>query len=124
MQVEGEAGLERFFAIGWIPVCPLCFMERYPRTGMKSVWDRSCRMRIRGFPPNAEAIRRFVAAGGFIDVAYVDKADANEILLVADIDIDFDKAEDFEWVKSTVEQYFARYWIRNLQFDVVHVQDA
>jgi len=81
-------------------------------------------MRIRGFLPAAEAIRQFIEMGGFIDYLYVDKADAHEILLMGDVDVDLDKAEDFDAAKSAVEQHFARYWIRNLQFDLVHIEDT
>lgn len=87
---------------------------------------KSARLRIRN-DPHSEYVEKFILTSvdqSLIDFVYVDSVVPGEaIVLVGDLDVDFDQPEDFASAKSVIEAMLARYWIRNLEFDVIHVAD-
>jgi hypothetical protein len=70
------------------------------------------RIKIVGFE-DARTIED-VFASDMVDVAYVDQITPDAIYVIGDVGIDFERPEDFAWVKEAIEATLAQYNVTNL----------
>jgi hypothetical protein len=56
-----------------------------------------------------------IFASSMVDVAYIDEVTPDAIYVIGDIGINFERPEDFVWVKEVIEATLAQYNVRNLE---------
>jgi hypothetical protein len=76
------------------------------------------RMRIGGF--RDASIIEDIFASSMVDVAYVDEVTPDAIYVIGDVWIDFDRPEDFAWVKDVIETTLEEYGVRELEITVTN----
>ena len=74
------------------------------------------RIKIVGFEDAKEI--EDVFASCMVDVAYVDEVTTDAIYVTGDVGIDFEKREDFEWVKEVIEVTMAHEGAEKLEISL------
>jgi hypothetical protein len=71
------------------------------------------RIKIVGF--NDANVIKDIFASSMVDVAYIDEVTPDAIYIIGDVGIDFQKPDDFEWIKEVIEDTLAQHDLRNLR---------